>query len=73
MVANQNFTACHRILAAALARCNQSDEARAIVEDLLRRVPGLTVTRFSKETRFVYPSYKKMLLDGLSQAGLPPG
>ena len=73
LVANPNFTACHRILAAALARCNQSDEAQAIVEDLLRRVPGLTVARFSKETRFVYPSYKKMLLDGLGQAGLPSG
>ena len=73
MVANPNFTACHRVLAASLACCNRRNEARAIVEDLLRRVPGLTVARFSKETRFVYPSYKMMLLDGLSQAGLPPG
>ena len=73
IVANPSFTPCHRVLAAALAACNQRNEAREIVGDLLQRVPGLTITRFSKETRFVYPSYKNMLLDGLGRAGLPSG
>ena len=71
IVANPNFTPCHRVLAIALALCGQHNEARDIIEDLLRRVPVLTVAKFSNQTRFVYPSYKELLLDGLGQAGLP--
>ena len=73
LLANPNFTACHRVLAPALVRCRRRDEARTVIEDLLRHVPGLTIARFSIETRFRYPSYKTMLLDGLSEAGLPSG
>ncbi len=73
LVANPNFTPCHRVLASALVRCNRNDEARAVIEDLLRQVRGLTVARYAKETRFCYPVYKKMLLEGLSEAGLPEG
>jgi len=41
------------------------------VEQLQALVPGLTVTRFGKETRFRYPEYFELLMDGLRKAGLP--
>ncbi len=71
--ANPNFTVCHRVLAPALVQIGSNAEASSIISDLLERHPTLTVSRFSKETRFVDPDYKDMLLDGLREAGLPNG
>ena len=71
LMANPNFTPCHRVLAAALAFSNRDKEARQVVDELLQRVPGLTVKKFSRETRFIFPAYQNMLLDGLAKAGLP--
>lgn len=70
LTANPKFTPCHRVLASALVRCNRPDEARSVVNDLLQQVPGLNLAKFSTQTRFTYPNYKKMLIDGLKDAGL---
>ena len=71
LTANPNFTPCHRVLAPALALSGSAVEARKVVEDLLAHYPSLTVSRFAEETRFVDPTYKATLLDGLRRAGLP--
>ena len=71
LVANPNFTVCHRILAAALAHSGRIDEAHAVTRQLLDHHPALTVTRFGAETRFVDPGYKSILLEGLRRGGLP--
>ncbi len=67
---NPKFTATHRVLAASLAHAGRVDEAREVVAQLRALVPGLTVTRFGKETRFRYPEYFELLMDGVRKAGL---
>ena len=47
------------------------DEAHQVVEQLQTLVPGLTVTGYGKVTRFGYPEYFELLMDGLRKAGLP--
>ena len=71
LAANIHFTVCHRVLAAALVQSGSLAEAREVIADLLAHHPSLTVSRYAEETRFVYPSYKAMLLNGLRRAGLP--
>lgn len=71
LTANPNFTVCHRVLAPALALSGSAEEAQKVVEDLLAHYPSLTVSRFAGETRFVDPTYKATLMDGLRRAGLP--
>ena len=71
LTANPNFTACHRVLAAALCETGRLAEAEAVVQQLLGFYPSLTVGRFSAETRFTSESQKKRLLDALGKAGLP--
>ena len=68
---NPRFTATHRVLAASLGHAGRLEEARQVVEQLQVLVPDLTVTRFGKETRFRYPEYFELLMDGLRKAGLP--
>ena len=68
---NPKFTATHRVLAASLGHAGRLEEARQIIQQLLDLVPGLTVTRFGKETRFRHPEYFERLIDGLRKAGLP--
>lgn len=46
-------------------------EARAVVRDLLRINPGLTLARHARDTRFDAPSDRAALFDGLKLAGLP--
>ena len=68
---NPKFTPTHRVLAASLGHAGRLEEARQVVERLQALVPGLTVTRFGKETRFRHPGYFEILMDGLRKAGLP--
>ena len=73
LTANPNFSACHRVLAAALSETGRLAEAEAVVQKLLGFYPALTVERFSSETRFTNESQKQRLLDALRMAGLPEG
>jgi adenylate cyclase len=68
---NPKFTPTHRVLAASLGHAGRFEEARDVVEQLQALVPGLTVTRYEKETRVRFPEYLEMMKDGLRKAGLP--
>ena len=68
---NPKFTPAHRVLAASLGHAGRLEEARRVVERLQALVPGLTVSRFGKETRVRHPEYFELLMDGLRKAGLP--
>ena len=68
---NPTFTPTHRILAASLGHVGRIEEARTIVEQLQALVPGLTISRYKKETRVYHPVYFEILIDGLRKAGLP--
>ena len=68
---NPKFSATHRVLAASLGHAGRIEEAQQVVEQLQALVPGLTVTRFGKETRFRHPEYFEILMSGLRKAGLP--
>ena len=68
---NPKFTPAHRVLAASLGHAGRLEESRQVVERLQALVPGLTVARFGKETRFRHPEYFELLMDGLRKAGLP--
>ncbi len=67
---NDRFTPTHRVLAASLAHAGHTAEAQNVVDSLLALVPGLTVTRFMKETRFRFRPYFDVLMDGLRKAGM---
>lgn len=62
---------CHRVLAAALANVGRNIEARKVVHDLIKINPGLTLARYSRDTRFECPADRITLFDGLKRAGLP--
>ncbi len=68
---NPNFTPAHRVLAAGLGHAGRFAEARVVVGQLLALVPGITLTRFGKETRFRHPKHFDLLMEGLRKAGLP--
>lgn len=68
---NDRFSPTHRVLAAGLAHAGEVTEAHKVVDALLNLVPGLTVTRFMKETRFRFPAYSEVIMDGMRKAGLP--
>ena len=68
---NPKFSPTHRVLAASLSHAGRIEEARTIVEQLQVLVPGLTLSRYSRETRVYHPEYFDMLIDGLRKAGLP--
>ncbi len=68
---NPKFAPTHLILAASLGHAGRLDEAHQVVEQLQALVPGFTVTRFGKETRFRHPEYFELLKGGLRKAGLP--
>ncbi len=68
---NDRFSPTHRVLAASLAHEGQLAEAGKVVDALLDLVPGLTVTRYAEETRFRFPAYFDVIMDGMRKAGLP--
>ena len=56
---------------AALAMLGRMDEARAALERLLQRMPGLTVSQVRHMVPIRYPDDHERWLDGLRRAGLP--
>lgn len=66
-----HYTVCHRVLAAALANGGRDVEARTVVRDLIKINPGLTLARYSRDTRFECPADRITLFYGLKRAGLP--
>ncbi len=71
LLENERFTVTHRVLAPSLALAGRSSEAQRVVKALQELVPGLTVGRFMNETRFRFPAYLDLLIDGMRKAGLP--
>ena len=68
---NPKFTPAHRVLASSLGHAGRLEEAKKTVEQLEALVPGLTIGRYSEETRFRNPEYFEIIMDGLRRAGLP--
>ena len=68
---NPKFTPAHRVLASSLAHAGRHEEGHKVVEQLQTLIPELTITRYGHETRFKYPEYFELLMDGLRKAGLP--
>ncbi|UCH40255.1 MAG: hypothetical protein JSU67_00685 [Gammaproteobacteria bacterium] len=68
---NPKFTPAHRVLASSLGHAGRLQEAGKTVQQLLSLVPGLTIGRYSTETRFRNPEYFEIIMDGLRKAGLP--
>ena len=73
IAANADYSIPYRAKAAALAKLKRLREANAAIEQLRRLVPGLTATRYAKETRFREQPYLSMLIEALIEAGLPSG
>ena len=68
---NPKFTPAHRVLASSLGHAGRLEAAKKTVEQLEALVPGLTIRRYSEETRFRNPEYFEIIMDGLRRAGLP--
>lgn len=65
---------CYETLATAYAVCGLMDDARAIVQVLLRHWPGYSITQHRAEMMSIRPAFlaqRERLLDGLRSAGLP--
>ncbi len=68
---NPNWDSAYLFLAAAFARLDRLDEARAALARFLAQWPGATVTTLRKRLPFRSGSSFDMILDGLRKAGLP--
>ena len=60
----------HATLARVFAGLDRMDEARAALDDALRKQPNLTVTTVAVMLRGIHPDYKEPYLDALRKAGL---
>ena len=61
---------CKLWLAQALVECDRSHEAKLVARDIMRVVPGFSVTRW-EELRFKDPSMNGKVIKNLLRAGLP--
>ncbi len=68
---NPNWDSAYWLLAAACARHDRMDEARAALARFLSLWPGATVTTLRKRLPFRSGPSLDMILDGLRKAGLP--
>ncbi len=64
------YSVCHRVLAASLAHLGRTVEAGRIARELRSLNPGLTITRYARETRFEGKSDRQILFQGLKTAGI---
>jgi TolB-like protein/Flp pilus assembly protein TadD len=76
--ANRNYSAAHFILAAALARLGELDEARAAVQAGLALDPSFTIRRFRDVTHArsdnpTFLAWGDRAIEGLRLAGVPEG
>jgi TolB-like protein len=73
---NRDIALTHFLLAAALARPGQIDEAKAAVEVGLTLDPGFTIRRYRAGAWGDNPNYlahRERLIDGMHKAGVPEG
>jgi TolB-like protein/Flp pilus assembly protein TadD len=68
---NPRFTRTLRVLAASLAKLDQMEGARQVIQDLLRIEPHLTVTKLRWRLRHMDETVLSPFLEGLGLAGLP--
>jgi len=68
---NPEFTDIHGVLAASYGHLNRSAEARAALDEFLRRMPNLTASDPRLDRPFKRPADKERFLEGLRKAGLP--
>jgi tetratricopeptide (TPR) repeat protein len=72
--ANRNYPVAHFILAAALARLGELDQARAVVQAGLALDPSFTIRRFRARVLSHHPAYlagRERTYEGLRMAGVP--
>ncbi|MFQ5954413.1 MAG: tetratricopeptide repeat protein [Kiloniellales bacterium] len=68
---NPRLVSAYRQRAASLAHLGRENEARRDIEDLLRLLPGLTVSQVRTQIPIKEPEAMERWLDGLRKAGLP--
>jgi TolB-like protein len=68
---NPRFTPAHRALVAALGYLGDSSQSSRAVAELTSLVPGLTIERFVRETRFRAGCGLEVILEGMRRAGMP--
>jgi adenylate cyclase len=69
--ANPEFTDTYAILAAACGLLGRAADARAALEQLLRRMPGLIVSDPRLDRPFARAADRERFLEGLRKAGMP--
>lgn len=69
--ANAEFPDIYAVLAAASGQLNKAAAAGAALEELLRRMPGLTASEERLNRPFAREIRQKQFLDGLRKAGMP--
>jgi tetratricopeptide (TPR) repeat protein len=67
----QGWLGCHIVLAASAAYVGHDEEAKSAVRELLRLVPGYSLSRQTKAPLFIPPETIRALVEGLRRAGLP--
>ena len=68
---NPRFPGAYRILASACGQLGRIDEAKRALDELLRQMPGLTVTATRQQVPWKNPEHTERYLEGLRRAGLP--
>jgi TolB-like protein/Flp pilus assembly protein TadD len=68
---NPNYVQAQRALAAALALSGQVEDARRVVENMLRLDASLTVGAYASKSALRFSGKFDQLLEGLRMAGLP--
>jgi TolB-like protein/class 3 adenylate cyclase/Flp pilus assembly protein TadD len=76
--ANRNHSTAHFVLAAALARLGELDEARATVQAGLALDPNFTIRRFRDATNArsdnpTFLAWRDRVIEGMRLAGVPEG
>jgi TolB-like protein len=74
--ANRNYPFAHFLLAAALARVGELDEARASAQAGLAINPSFSIRRYRTNTPCNHPAYlagRERVYEGLRMAGVPEG
>jgi TolB-like protein len=71
LAGNPRFTPAHRALVAALGYVGEPAQTARAVADLTGIVPGLTIERFERETRFKAGRGLEVILEGMRRAGMP--
>ncbi len=68
---NPRFPGAYRILAATYGGLDEIEQAKKALKELLRQMPGLTVTATRQQIPWKKSEHAERYLDGLRKAGLP--